>query len=78
MATRRRMNFWKRSKRPLNPPPSFLENHVANLYQFHVQKALFKGPKFQTKIFGLKISPPLLELFRNFIRFGLAILPLGW
>ena len=75
MATRRRMNFWKRSKRPLNPPtPSFLENHVANLYQFHVQKALFKGPKFQTKIFGLKIPPPPSWNFSE----TLAILPLGW
>ena len=25
----KRMNFWKNSKRPLNPPPSFLENYIA-------------------------------------------------
>ena len=27
------------------PPPSFLENHIENLFQFHAQKALFQGPK---------------------------------
>ena len=27
------------------PSPSFLVDHVANFYQFHVQKALFKGPR---------------------------------
>ena len=26
----------------------FSENHVANFYQFHAQKALFKGPKSAT------------------------------
>ena len=29
MAQPKRMNFWKSSKRPLTPPPSFSENHVA-------------------------------------------------
>ena len=29
MALPKRMNFWKSSKRPLTPPPSFSENHVA-------------------------------------------------
>ena len=27
------------------PPPSFLENHVANFSESHAQKALFKGTK---------------------------------
>ena len=26
-----RMNFWKKSKLPLTPPPSFLVNYIANL-----------------------------------------------
>ena len=39
------------------------------LYHFHAEKALFKGPKSATSIFGLKMTPaPSLELFRKFIR----------
>ena len=40
------------------PPPSFSENHVANLYQCHAQKALFQGPKSARYIFGLKMTHP--------------------
>ena len=29
----KRMNFWKSSKRPLIPPPSFSENHVALFFR---------------------------------------------
>ena len=29
------MNFWKSSKRPLTPPPSFSENHIANILGTH-------------------------------------------
>ena len=43
----KRMNFRKCSKGPLTAP-SFSENHVANFYQFHAQKALRKGPKSAT------------------------------
>ena len=54
----KRMNFRKSPKRPLTPPPSFSENHVANLYQCHAQKALFQGPKSARYIFGLKMTHP--------------------
>ena len=30
MGTPKRMKLWKSSKRPLTPPPSFSENHVAD------------------------------------------------
>ena len=46
------------------------------LYHFHAQKALFKSPKSAIKFFGLEMTPlPLLELFRQNIRFGGAIVP---
>ena len=40
--------FLEKFQTAFEPPPSFSENHVANLYQFHAQKALFKGPKSAT------------------------------
>ena len=46
------------------------------LYHFYAKKTLFKSPKFATKIFGLEMTPPPLELFQKFITFGDAILPL--
>ena len=33
MASPKVMNFWKSSKRPLIPPPSFSENHVALFFR---------------------------------------------
>ena len=30
------------------PPPSFVENHFANVFQFHAHKALSKSPKTET------------------------------
>ena len=33
MSSPKVMNFWKRSKRPLIPPPSFSENHVALFFR---------------------------------------------
>ena len=47
------------------------------LYHFHAEKALFRVQNLQKKFLGWKWPPPpLLELFRKFIRFGGAILPL--
>ena len=60
----KRMNFRKSSERPFTPrTPNFIQF-------FRAQKALFKGPKSATSIFGLKMpSPSSLELFRKFICF---------
>ena len=44
----KRMNFRKSSKWPLTRPPHFQKNHVPFFFQFHAQKALFKGPKSAT------------------------------
>ena len=44
---------------------------ITILYQFHYQKALFKGPKTCNINFWIENDPPLpLELFRKFICFG--------
>jgi len=57
-----------------------LENLVANLFQFHSQKALFKDPKnLKHKILEiweiLKMTPPPFKLSQKFIHFGVAIRP---
>ena len=76
MISPKQMNFRKSSKRPLTPP-LFSENHVVNSCKFHAQKALSKGLKSAANIFGLTMtSPPSLEPFLKFIRFGGAIRPL--
>ena len=64
MASPKRMNFRKSSKPPLTPSPSFPENHVANLYPFHAQEALFKRPKYAIYFFGLEMTPLPLDIFR--------------
>ena len=56
------------------PPPSFPENHVANFPEFRAQKALFKGSKSATIVFGL--SPHPFKLLRKFICFVGATRPL--
>ena len=43
--------FSEKFQTAFDPPPSFSEGYVAEknpLYQFHDQKALFKGPNFAT------------------------------
>ena len=52
----------------LNP-----ENTLLN--QCHAPKALFKVPKICNLDFWIEITPPPLERFQKFIRFGSAILP---
>ena len=44
MASPKRMNFWKELKRPY-PPLHFRKIMLQSFYQFHAQKALFKGRK---------------------------------
>ena len=55
-------DFWKSSKRPLNPPPSFSEKYIADFWgpvevcarQIYPQ---YEGT-FAIYIFGLEITPP--------------------
>ena len=61
-----------KKKHTLNP-------EITLLYQFHAVKALFKVPKICNINSWIESDPPSalpLELFRKFIRFGAAILPL--
>ena len=53
-----------------------LSENSSALYQFHAQKALFKVPKICNINFWIENDPLPLELFRKFIQFGAAILPL--
>ena len=71
------MNFWKSSKRPLIPPPSFSENHVALFFPEYMTEEAFIMAKICNINFWIgNDHPPPLELFQKFIRFGWAILPL--
>ena len=65
--------FWFSSirllkKHTLNPEPFCIN--------FMLKKSCLKFPISATQIFGLMTLPPPWELFRKFIRFGTAILPL--
>ena len=37
----KRLDFRKNTKRPLAPPPTFLEDYITFFSQIHAQKALF-------------------------------------
>ena len=54
--------FSEKLQTAFDPPPSFLENHIENLFQFHAQKALFQGPKSAPQFFRLNMiaQPPLV------------------
>ena len=64
----------------LQPPlhRAFSNNYVANLFKFHAQKELFKGPKYATQMFGLEMIPPAppLELFQKIICFVRGTTPI--
>ena len=55
-------------KKNLNPEITFL------FINYMLKKPCLKFPKSETKIFGLKMTPPL-ELFQKFIIIGSTTLP---
>ena len=57
------MNFRKSSKRPLTPPPSFSENHVAIFSEIYDRSIVYNGKNLQYKFLDWKWPPPPSELF---------------
>ena len=59
-------------------PPHFRKNHIANFSRIHDRITVYndKWQKYAIQIFGLEMTPPLLELFRKFIRFFMVTRPL--
>ena len=59
-------------------PPTFSENHAANLSGKRPKKICLRVQNLFLFVFGLKmplLPPPPLELFRKFIRFGTVTRP---
>ena len=48
------MNFRKSSKRPLTPPPSFSENHIAIFSEIHDRSIVYNGKNLQNYFLGWK------------------------
>ena len=71
----KQMIIRKITKRPLNPPPSFSENHVAIIFRKSCLKAMLKGPKSAKTFFGLKMTYPPFGTFPINHVFFFLVLP---
>ena len=60
------MNFRKISKRPLTPPSSFSENHIAIFSEIHDQSIAYNGKNLQYRFLDWKLPPgPLRNFSKN-------------